>query len=149
MSLKDLKKVKEDDVQGFTLKGLKKKVKVVRVIDGDTLDVVFYLNDDNLVRFTCRMLGYNAPERKKKTMQFALLARDYLAHLCMGYSPDDFDDSGIWEEDHLQRLLDESRNLVYAVFGDFDNFGRALVALKTSARGESINNLVSEFVNDL
>lgn len=148
MSLKALKKVTEDDVDVFTLEGLETEVKVVRVIDGDTLDVVFYRRREK-VRYTCRMLGYDAPELKKKTMRSALFARDYLAHLCMGDSPDDFDDNGIWEEDDLQWLLNESKNLVYAIFGDFDSFGRALVTLKTSARGESINDLVSEFVDDL
>ena len=150
MSLEVLKKITKDDVDVFSLKGLKTKVKVVRAIDGDTLHVAFHRRDE-LVRYKCRMLGYDAAELrgKKKATTPATLARDYLAHLCMGDSPDDFDDSGIWEDDDLQKLLDESENLVYAVFDDFDSFGRALVTLKTSPRGTCINDLVSDFVKKL
>lgn len=95
------------------------------------------------------MLGYDAPEPRGRKKKYAKLARDYLAHLCMGDSPDDFDDSATWDDDDLQELLDESRNLLYAFFDDFDNFGRALVTLKTSKNGTSINELVGDFVDDL
>ena len=80
---------------------------------GDTLDVAFHRRGE-LVRYTSRMLGYNAPELrgKKKAKTPATLARDYLAHLCMGDSPDDFDVSATWEDDDPQKLLDESENLV-------------------------------------
>ena len=148
MSLEDLREITEDDVDIFSLAGLKTKVKVVRVIDGDTLDVAFRRRGE-LVRYICRMLGYDAPEPRGREKKSAKLARDYLAHLCTGDFPDDFDDSATWEDDQLQELLDESRNLVYAVFEDFDSFGRALVTLKTSARGRCINDLVSDFVDDL
>ena len=85
MSLEDLREITEDDVDVFSLAGLKTKVKVVRVIDGDTLDVAFHRRGE-LVRYTCRMLRYNAQELrgKKKAKTPATLARDYLAHLCMG-----------------------------------------------------------------
>ena len=154
MSLKDLKKVQNDDIDVFTLEGLKTKAKVISVHDGDTLDVVFYIYGDNLVRYTCRLLGYDAPEltSKKKNPSLrlrALRTRDFLAHLCMGDDPDDFDDNGTWEKYDLQELLDESRNLVYVEFGEFDSFGRVLATIKTSPRGESINDMVSDFVDNL
>ena len=148
MSLEDLREITEHDVDVLSLAGLKTKVKVVRVIDGDTLDVAFHRRGE-LVRYTCRMLGYNAPELRGKTKTSAKLARDYLAHLCMGDSPDDFDVSATWEDDDLQKLLDESENLVHAVFDDFDSFGRAFVTLKTFPRGRCINDLVSDFVKKL
>lgn len=42
MSLEDLREITEDGVDVFSLEGLQTKVKVVRVIDGDTLDVAFH-----------------------------------------------------------------------------------------------------------
>ena len=149
MNLNELKAVRSDDVDRFTLKGLKEKAKVISVHDGDTLDVVFYLHGDNLVRFTCRLLGYDAPElKKKKPSRKALFARDFLAHICMGDDPDDFDDSRTWETDELPELLDDSDNLVYVKFEKFDSFGRALVNIKTSPGGQSINDLMSDFVDN-
>jgi hypothetical protein len=47
----------------------------------------------------------------------------------MGDDPDDFDDNGTWEKYDLQELLDESRNLVYVEFGEFDSFGRVLATI--------------------
>ena len=143
MSLEDLKQVTNNDVQVFTLEGLRTEAKVVRVIDGDTLDLAFY-HGDRLVRFTCRMLGYNTPElTQRNPSRRALLARDFLAHICMGEDPDTFDDSRqVWTKSVLQRRLNQSRNLVYAVFDRFGKFGRALVTLRTSPRGRSINDLV-------
>jgi hypothetical protein len=87
--------------------------------------------------------------KKKKPSQAALLTRDYLAHLCMGDDPDDFDDSATWGEDDLQELLDDNKNLVYVEFEEFDSFGRALVNIKTSPRGESINDMMSDFIDNL
>ena len=148
MSLEDLREITEDDVDVFSLEGFKTEAKIVRVIDGDTLDVAFHRRGE-LVRYTCRMLGYDAPEPRGKKKKSATLARDYLAHLCMGDSPDDFDARATWKDDDLQELLDESRHLVYAFFDDFDNFGRALVTLKTSKNGTSINELMGDFVDNL
>ncbi|CAB4014099.1 Hypothetical predicted protein [Paramuricea clavata] len=149
---KSLKNVKSEDIPDrFTLDGKEGEVKVVSVHDGDTCDVVFELRGRK-ERFVCRLLNYNASELKKKPIN-GQLARDYLAHLVMGEDPDAdgfFDPEGIWTKEQLQEKLDKSKNLVYAVFGKFDSFGRALVTLYTdSSKNKSINAMMKKFVQKL
>ncbi len=147
MSLDKLKKLKEKDLERFTLKGLKEQAKVLYVYDGDTLDVAFYRNEE-LVRFNCRLEDVDAPELREANGK---LVRDFLAWVCMGRDPDEFDVSAeIWSKKQLQQELDTSQHLIYAVFGDFkeDKYGRAPVTLKTSSRGKSINKMVNDFVDN-
>lgn len=142
-----LKRITKDDVERFTLEGIEASAKVVSVYDGDTCDVVFYHDEmQDFVRFKCRLSGYNAPELKE---QNGKLTRDYLAHLCMGHYPDEFDDRGVWDKTDLQELLDVNENTVYAVFGENDKYGRPLLTLKTSPDGDDINNMVSNFIDNL
>ena len=146
MSLDELKKLKKKDIKRFTLKGLKVKAKVIAVHDGDTLDVAFYRNEES-VRFNCRLADVDAPELHEEN---GTLVRNLLAWVCMGGVPDKFDDSAkIWSKKQLQHELDISENLVYAVFGDFNNekYGRSPVTLKTHSRGKSINKMVRDFVD--
>ena len=148
---KSLKNVKSEDIPDrFTLDGKEEEAKVVSVHDGDTCDVVFDLRGRK-ERFVCRLLNYDAPELKEKPN--GELARDYLAHLVMGGDPDAdelFDPEGIWTKEQLQKELDKSKNLVYAVFGEFDSFGRALVTLYTdSSKVKSINAMMKKFIKDV
>jgi endonuclease YncB( thermonuclease family) len=137
----------KDDLPRFTLDGIKAHAKVVSVYDGDTCDVVFYHDGmEKLVRFKCRLSGYDAPELDEEPQ--GELARDYLAHLCMGKDHDEFDEEIVWNKKDLQKMLDENRNTVYAMFGKQGKYGRPLVTLKTSPRGTCINDLVSDFVDN-
>jgi endonuclease YncB( thermonuclease family) len=145
--LADLGKITKDDLPRFTLNGIKAHAKVVSVYDGDTCDVVFYHDEMKAaVRFKCRLLGYDAPELDDEP--HGELARDYLAHLCMGKIRSKFNDKGVWDKKNLQKMLDENENTVYAMFGKQGKYGRPLVTLKTSPRGTCINELVSAFVVD-
>jgi hypothetical protein len=83
----DLKTQKDDDVARFTFKGQRRYAKVVSVYDGDICDLVFYQDGgmNNLVRYKCRMLDYNAPELNDNDV--GKLTRDYFAWLCMGGDP--------------------------------------------------------------
>jgi hypothetical protein len=137
----------KDDLPRFTLDGIKAHAKVVSVYDGDTCDVVFYHDGmEKLVRFKCRLSGYDAPELDDEP--HGELARDYLAHLCMGNIRSKFDDKGVpWDKKYLQTKLDENKNTVYAIFGKQGKYGRPLVTLNTTESfGSCINKLVSDFV---
>ena len=145
MSLNKLKKLKEKKIERFSLEGLQTKAKVVYVYDGDTLDVAFYRNNE-LLRFKCRLDDVDAPELRGENRK---LVRDFLAWLCMGKDPDWFDDEEkIWSKSELQDELDSSENLVYAVFGKFDKYGRVLVTLKKTSHAttKTINDMVSTYV---
>ena len=143
MSLKLLKKKTKDDAERFTLKGLKVSAKAVYVYDGDTLDLMFYRMKE-LVRFKCRLLNVDAAELRESNGK---LVRNFLAHLCLGKDPKKFDSTTTWNRTAIQKMLDRNRTkLLYAMFEEFDKYGRALVTLKTSRDGKSINSMIAEFV---
>mgnify|MGYP001459345647 CR=1 FL=1 len=48
----------------FSLKGMRKNCKVLKIYDGDTLWLASTLFNDKLYRFNIRMLGYDSPEMK-------------------------------------------------------------------------------------
>jgi endonuclease YncB( thermonuclease family) len=145
MSIKSqLGKITKSDYPRFTLNGIQAHAKVVYIYDGDTCDVVFYHDEmKDFVRFKCRLSGFDAPELDEK---YGEEARDYLAHLCMGKKKGE--DVAAYTTRELQEELDRNRKTVYAMFGKEEKYGRALVTLKTSPKGECINDLVREFVED-
>jgi endonuclease YncB( thermonuclease family) len=146
MSLEELQELKEEDVHRFTLKGEETEAKVVYVYDGDTLDLAFYRRGE-LVRYKCRLEDVKAPELREENGK---LVRDFLALACMGKDPYSYDDTTVWRKKRLQVELDNNTNLVYAVFGDFDKYGRALVTLKKSSREKkTINDMVTNYVHEL
>ena len=148
MSLSKLKNLKEDDIERFTLQGLKVEAKVLEVHDGDTLDLAFYRNKE-LVRFNCRLEDINAPELHEPNGK---LVRDFLAWICMGDDPGQFDVTAkIWTKQQLQYELNKSKNLVFAVFGDLNDekYGRSPVTLENARTGESINEMVQDFAHNL
>lgn len=158
-SYSNLKKLKNNSVQRFTLKGKKRYAKVVSIYDGDTCDLAFYEDDQmgNLVRYKCRMSGYDAPEMDEIDGE---LTRDYLAHLCRGRNavePEDFrQQNEILTKDNLQEKLDKSKRLVYTEFGREGKYGRPVVTLyQTSSSGnppeikDSINEMMKKFVKTL
>lgn len=160
MSYSILRNLKGNEVQRFTLRGERKHAKVASIYDGDTLDLAFYRDDKmkHLVRYKCRMSGYDAPEMDEEDGE---LTRDYLAHLCTGgkvFKPVDFQNvNGILSKDQLQTKLDQSNRLVFAEFGREGKYGRPVVVLyQTSSRGnppkietELINDMMTKFVHEL
>ena len=150
-SRKKLENITSKDIKRFTLNGQEGQVKVVSIHDGDTCDVVFEPDGRYKERFNCRLLDCNAPELKQKPK--GDLARDYLAHLVLDDEPGDdsfLDPNNIWAKEYIQKELDKNKNLLYATFGKFDSFGRALVTLKENASDqESINDMMKEFVKKL
>ena len=150
-SRKKLENITSKDIDRFTLDGKKGPVKVVPIHNGDTCDVVFELYGQYKERFKCRMLNYDAPELKEGTK--SKLPRDYLANLVVGGEPGDarfFDPKIIWTEEQLEKELDKNKNLTYAEFGKFDDFGRALVTLKRNRDDkESINDMMKKYNEEL
>lgn len=69
----------------FGLKGKTKWAKVVKVYDGDTIHVVFYLGF-KLYRWKCRLLGIDTPEIKTKSKiehSAAIKAKEKLSDLIL------------------------------------------------------------------
>lgn len=142
-----------DDIERFTLNGIQTYAKVLSITDGDTCDIVFYHTEmRGFVRFKSRLVGYNAPELNEYPFT-AKLTRDYLAHICMGNDPNEFNDSGIWEEEDLQDRLNKSKNSVYVALEEFDSFGRVLAVFYRSIDevidGESINDIMTDYIKNM
>jgi hypothetical protein len=148
MNSTDIGKIQSKNVKRFTLEGTKTKAKVISIQSGNLFDVVFHVGGDKVLRFTCRLLDCDAPSMEERP-KAAKLAREYLAHICMGDDPKEFDDKVPLHNNNLQWLLDDSNHLVYAKFEKFDPFGIPLVTLKTSVRGKSINNMMKAYVQEL
>ncbi|CAB4003105.1 Hypothetical predicted protein [Paramuricea clavata] len=133
-------KLKNNSVPRFTLKTLKRYAKVVSVYDGDTCDLVFYQDEQQLnlnepVRYKCRMLDYNAPELEEKPS--GELARGYLTHLCTGGNAQTYNAGNLRTEKRVQQKLDNNEDsLVYAEFGGPGKYGRQLVTLYQTLKEE-------------
>lgn len=77
----------DKQVKRFVIKG-QYTGKVVDVYDGDTVQIVFQLCPCvGLVRYSCRLQGYNSAEIKSKSVDEqnkAIIARNELRHLLLG-----------------------------------------------------------------
>ena len=95
------------EVKEFSFKGDEKKAKVVEVYDGDTVKVVFPVQD-KLYKFTCRIQHVDTPEvrtRNKLEKAYGLKVRDILREKILG-------------------------KLVSIICDDFDKYGRLLIDIK-------------------
>ena len=73
------------NVNNFTLEGLTKTAKVVKVYDGDTITIVFK-HKDEYNKWNCRIYGIDTPEIKSKNPEekkAAVIARDFLKDLIL------------------------------------------------------------------
>jgi len=96
-----------NDVGLFSFKGDAKQAKVVDVYDGDTIKVVFSVQD-KLYKFNCRIQHVDTPEirtKNKLEKQFGLKVRDILRDKILG-------------------------KIVNIVCDDFDKYGRLLIDIK-------------------
>lgn len=129
----NLKKVKNTDVEEFSLKNKTFIAKVVDIYDGDTCKIIFYL-DDKLVKFTCRLNGIDTPELKPlktkvnrdEEIEKAKQCRNKLIELCCG-----------------TKDIENNDKLVFIKCNDFDKYGRLLVEIYDSKECEcSFNNIL-------
>ncbi len=139
-----------DSVDKFSFDGIEQDVKVVRVLDGDTVDIVADYNK-KLVKLRCRLKDIDTAELKRGSLDMngrdGYCARDFLAHLCMGLNAKYFDETRRREDKkELERKLDGSQTLVYVHLGDFDAFGRVLVTLKKGKGSrKSFSQILEEY----
>lgn len=105
------------DVKQFSFEGEQKTAKVVDVYDGDTIKVVFALNE-KVFKFNCRITGVDTPEvrtKNKLEKEMGLKVRDELR----------------------KKIL----NKVVTIYCDeFDKYGRLLINLKLDNEEESIKD---------
>ena len=141
--LEKLKTLKNNDVNEFSLKNKEFVCKICDVYDGDTCKVIIY-NENNFVKFTCRLLGIDTPEMKPlKTKENrdseinkAKLCRNKLISLCCNNNCKVVDEN-------YKDILENNNNLVKIRCHDFDKYGRLLIEIfDVNNINETFNNIL-------
>lgn len=97
-----------DNTPTFTLSRKKQKCKVLKVYDGDTIWVAISING-SIVKFNCRMLGYDSPEMKPlKSIN----------------NRDEIIEAAKKAKEYIESLIKDA--IVDISFSGFDKYGRAL-----------------------
>lgn len=125
--------VKEEDIYKnctdkntpyYTYEGIKKKVKVLRVIDGDTVDIAYHHEETNKIfKYRVRLYGIDTPEKRppkndpNRDKEIAASKRSSAA---------------------LTDYLQKNDNIVLALFYKPDKYGRLLCTFYDKC-GEDIN----------
>ena len=131
--MRDVELVNADNsVALFSLAGETHVAKVVNIYDGDTCKIVIKMGG-RLVKFTCRMNGYDCPEMKpskdKKNRDKEIAA----AKAAKG---------------KLIELVGGEEQLVFAKCGKFDKYGRLLVDMYVdnpiSGNVKSVNQMMMD-----
>ena len=115
-----LKHSTNENTEFFSFNNTKKIGKVVSVYDGDTCRIVLYL-ESKIVKFHCRMNGYDSPEMKPR---LNVENRDEIIIKAKE------------ARDYLKSLVNDK--IVEIQCGDFDKYGRLLVDIYIE--GKNVNN---------
>ncbi len=140
--MSNLENIRDCDVEEFNLKGKKLTGKVVDIYDGDTCKIVLDL-DGKLTKFSCRLLGINAPEIKplkskenrEQEKSDAKKSRNRLFELCTNCLLDD---------KNIKDVIDINRKLVIVECFDWDKYGRLLVRIYNINSDKSFNSILLE-----
>lgn len=148
----DLIKSTYDDTHEYSLKGINIYGKVVNVYDGDTVHIVFKVND-MLIRYNCRLIGIDSPEicpknikdiaKKEQEIKCAIDSRNYLINKVSGQKIED-----TISKKEIKELCGKAQKLVWIKCYDFDKYGRLLVEIyenetdAISINQEMINNKI-------
>jgi endonuclease YncB( thermonuclease family) len=133
------------DINEFSLNGLCLNGKVVYVYDGDTVHLVFKL-DNKLVKFNSRLVGVDSPEMvpknilneevKNQEKDLAYKSRDYLINRISNIPII----KNKMTKNEVKKFLAKSTKLVFVKCYEFDKYGRLLVELfEDSTSLKSIN----------
>ena len=131
-----IRKLRDCDIDLFSLEENKVKCKVTNIYDADTCKIIFKL-DNKIVKFNCRLSGIDAPEMKPPMAQknreeekiVAQKARNRLLQLCSNVV---VDLQKLYQKKEVQEILDKNTKLITANCGKFDKYGRLLVELSNN-----------------
>lgn len=114
----------DENTPYYTYEGVKKKVKVLRVIDGDTVDIAYHHEETNKIfKYRVRLYGIDTPEKRppkndpNRDKEIAASKRSSSA---------------------LTDYLQKNDNIVLALFYKPDKYGRLLCTFYDKC-GEDIN----------
>lgn len=129
----DLKSA-DHQVKEFSLDGKNMWGKVVYVYDGDTVHIVFKI-DNELVKFNCRLSGIDSPEIAPKNISdvklkneeelSAIKCRNYLISRVILIPLE----KETMNKNEIKEICAKSTHLVWVKCKEFDKYGRLLVEL--------------------
>ena len=122
----NLVNITDADYPAFTFKGKTFQAKVVKILDGDTLDVCFNWKGD-IIRWRCRCFGYDSAEMKP-----LLSNKNRLKIINKAKS----------DKERFSELLKDG--LITIECGHFDKYGRILVEIYVHNQLKSINKIMVE-----
>ena len=119
----------DENTPYYSYENIKKMVKVLRVIDGDTVDIAFYHDEMNRVfKYRVRMYGIDTPEKRP---------------LKSNVNRDKEIEASKVSKNALTLRLEENNYMVIALFYKPDKYGR-LLATFYDKNGEDLNKWMVE-----
>jgi len=144
--LNRLKTIKTDDIEEFSLNGLKTIGKIVECYDGDTCKIVLIVNGI-LTKFNCRLMSIDAPEMKPALDKPDRLLEIACAYKCrnrlLQLSTNCFDKCDIncqYKKAEIKTFIQSNTKLIMVECLEFDKYGRLLVNLYEVKNGEQENS---------
>lgn len=107
----------------YTLEGLRSTVKILRILDGDTVDIALYHRGDKVYRHRVRLNGIDTPEKRP-----ALSDPNRQLEI----------EASKRSKDALEQRIKENDDVVLAVFYRPDKYGRLLCTFYDKS-GDNIN----------
>jgi len=121
-----MESIKASDVPFETLKGFECPVKVVYVVDGDTVHLIFQDSETlHYKKVIARLAHINTPELSSEP-ELAKEARNFLVHLVTNTV---LDVKNMSSSKELIPLYDTNTKIIYAKFLGKDKYSRELVEL--------------------
>lgn len=111
----DFSSITAETTKKWTLEGRKQLGKVLRVIDGDTVDLAIHIYNEHY-QFRVRLYGIDTPEKRP---------------LKSSPNRDEEIEASKRSTKALSTYLERSENMVHAEFKEADKYGRWLVILST------------------
>jgi endonuclease YncB( thermonuclease family) len=121
------------DVAEYSLTNMFLEGKVVNVYDGDTVHIVFII-DNKLVKFNCRLSGIDSPEicpknikdkeKRDQEIYFAVKSRNFLIKQVTGEEPGEK-----ITKNEIKTLCGNSTKIIWVLCHEFDKYGRLLVEI--------------------
>ena len=139
------------DTSEYSLNGINMYGKVVNVYDGDTVNIVFKVNN-TLIKYNCRLSGIDSPElcpknikdpkKKEQEIKCATDTRNYLINRVSGQKIE-----GIVSKNDIKELCGRAQKLVWVKCYDFDKYGRLLVEIFENNNTDTIS-INQEMINN-
>ena len=138
--------IKNDDIELFTLNGVKTIGKIVDMYDGDTCKIVLL---SNMQKFNCRLMGLDTPEMRPLKNKLNREQEILNAHKCRNRLMQLATNSHctsldlVLKKPDCKSLMDTNTRLIYIHCLEFDKYGRLLVELFQHEHDKiSINQLL-------